>query len=391
MQLNLYSAIALIGVVQGLFFAFTLWTKRKSNPANRFLVPFLLVFVTVLLDLFLESGVFPHYQDVVGTLWPVSLLVGPLFWWYTRSLTDESFVFRRHELRHLIPALIVFILFLPFTLLQAQIENYAQFEYQNAPIIIWLFLLLSIIFLVMIIHPGIYVISSLRSIRRYNRQLSETFSFDEEINLRWLNNLALIFLVIWVSFFFSELLTASFFEEIFDLLLNMSIVAITFAIGYFATRQPSFDLDGPSAVAVVDTAVSPSPITPEQPKYQSSTLSPDQASAIEQRLLAHMTEAKPYREGKLTLPQLAAQINVLPNYLSQVINESLGCNFFDFINQYRIADAQQQLLEEPNRAILDIALDAGFNSKSGFYKVFKQQAGMTPTQYRQSQVILSPE
>jgi AraC-like DNA-binding protein len=65
---------------------------------------------------------------------------------------------------------------------------------------------------------------------------------------------------------------------------------------------------------------------------------------------------------------LAAQLSITPNYISQVINEQAECNFFDFINRYRIAEAQSQLASQAGQVnILAIVLDTGFNSKSAFY------------------------
>jgi AraC-like DNA-binding protein len=72
------------------------------------------------------------------------------------------------------------------------------------------------------------------------------------------------------------------------------------------------------------------------------------------------------------------------NYLSQVINQQTGKNFFDFINSYRITEATTILSEdvENRQNILNLAMSVGFNSKSAFYNAFKKHTGMTPTQYR---------
>ena len=42
------------------------------------------------------------------------------------------------------------------------------------------------------------------------------------------------------------------------------------------------------------------------------------------------------RMGEMWVPQLARQLGISTNYMSQVINEQTGNNFFDFINQYRV-------------------------------------------------------
>ena len=56
----------------------------------------------------------------------------------------------------------------------------------------------------------------------------------------------------------------------------------------------------------------------------------------------------------------------------------------DLVNRYRV-QALKQALSDPQQAaqsILDLALAAGFNSKSAFNRVFKKQTGMTPGAYR---------
>ena len=395
MQLTWYAVLALIGVVQALFFAFALWTKRDSNPANRFLAGFVFIFSVILLDLFLStSQINVRYPNVIGILWPAVFFVGPLFWWYTRALTDRQFIFDRGTLWHLLPAFASFIGLLPVILLRPELKRALILEELNAPLALWPLLAVSIVFLAMVSHTGIYVFWSLGQIRQHNRNLEDNFSAVEDVNLRWLNNLAIVFFVNWLLFLLSQLLPFPAAAGIFATLSDIGIIFFVFAIGFFATRQTPLVVEVPPQATMTTPAVSDegqiteqstghiAEQSTEQSKYQSSTLSDGQAEFIKERLLLVMNSAKPYRQGKLTLPQLATQLNVLPNYLSQVINERLACNFFEFVNAYRIEEAKTRLIAEPTRTVLDIALDVGFNSKSAFYKVFKEQCGLTPSQYR---------
>ncbi|MEL6256529.1 MAG: helix-turn-helix domain-containing protein [Bacteroidota bacterium] len=71
-------------------------------------------------------------------------------------------------------------------------------------------------------------------------------------------------------------------------------------------------------------------------------------------------------------------------YLSQIINQKEGKNFFDFINGYRVEEVKRNLAD-PNFdhfSILGIGLEAGFKSKSTFNAVFKKMTGHTPTAYK---------
>jgi putative ABC transport system permease protein len=97
-------------------------------------------------------------------------------------------------------------------------------------------------------------------------------------------------------------------------------------------------------------------------------------------------------ENELTLTQLAASLQASPHHVSQVINEVLGKTFYDYINESRVCEVQRCLRDPAydGQPILDIALASGFNSKAAFYKAFKQQVGVTPSEYRQRQSVAEP-
>jgi YesN/AraC family two-component response regulator len=96
-----------------------------------------------------------------------------------------------------------------------------------------------------------------------------------------------------------------------------------------------------------------------------------------------MLEQKPFLEPSLTINDLADKTQIMPRYLSQIINECLNQNFYDFVNSYRINEAKKYLLQCSSRkTILEILYEVGFNSKTAFNVAFKNMTGMSPTQYR---------
>ena len=88
-----------------------------------------------------------------------------------------------------------------------------------------------------------------------------------------------------------------------------------------------------------------------------------------------------FLDASLSLPKLAKHISRSAYHISQTLNETLGVNFFDYVNHYRVKAAKQQLQNTDN-TVLDIAMDVGFNAKSSFYTAFKKDTGITPNQYR---------
>ena len=81
-------------------------------------------------------------------------------------------------------------------------------------------------------------------------------------------------------------------------------------------------------------------------------------------------------------------MEVSTHYLSQAINENSNKNFYEFINSYRINSLlvafQKNNLHATGKTqtnVTEMAFEHGFNSKSAFYKAFKMQTGMPPSQY----------
>lgn len=118
-------------------------------------------------------------------------------------------------------------------------------------------------------------------------------------------------------------------------------------------------------------------------RYATSKLSPSDANQINSKLLIFMNQEKPYLDNQLSLRLLAERLNVNTNYLSQVINEQHGVNFFEFINKYRV-DALKEKLRNPKNqqfTLLSLAFECGFNSKTTFNTAFKKITGVTPSRY----------
>jgi AraC-like DNA-binding protein len=80
--------------------------------------------------------------------------------------------------------------------------------------------------------------------------------------------------------------------------------------------------------------------------------------------------------------QPAREIGTNRSYLSAWLNNTLGTNFCDFVNGYRIADAEAMLAGGDCSMTQDeIATTVGFNSLSTFRRAFIKKHGITPRQY----------
>ncbi|MFT4754765.1 MAG: adenylate cyclase [Salibacteraceae bacterium] len=112
-------------------------------------------------------------------------------------------------------------------------------------------------------------------------------------------------------------------------------------------------------------------------------LNAKEVAAYKSRLLEYIKETRPYLDSNLSLRLLAAQIEIHPNQLSWLLNKSIGKNFNEFINYYRIATFKLIALDPKNNklTIEGLAYESGFNSKTVFNTYFKKETGLTPKQF----------
>lgn len=103
------------------------------------------------------------------------------------------------------------------------------------------------------------------------------------------------------------------------------------------------------------------------------------------KLKKEMEVEKLFLKNDLTLADLAKSLETNTAYLSRVINDEFAMNFSNFLNKYRIEEAQK-LIENHKLDVMTfegIAKSCGFLSRSSFNQAFKKFTGMTPTEYSQ--------
>lgn len=83
----------------------------------------------------------------------------------------------------------------------------------------------------------------------------------------------------------------------------------------------------------------------------------------------------------LSLSIIAEELHVNPMYLGQLFKKELGINFSKYLNSVRIKEAQLLLLNT-NLNVSEIAEKVGYSSSGYFYKKFKKECGLSPTEYR---------
>jgi AraC-like DNA-binding protein len=102
------------------------------------------------------------------------------------------------------------------------------------------------------------------------------------------------------------------------------------------------------------------------------------------RLRKWLDDSKAYRSPDLRLADAAQALDVSAGELSRWLNDR-GQTFSALISHKRLDAAEAMLKSEAEQStsIEAVGLLCGFNSRSGFYKAFKQRRGETPAAFRQ--------
>lgn len=94
-----------------------------------------------------------------------------------------------------------------------------------------------------------------------------------------------------------------------------------------------------------------------------------------------MVEQKLYLNYDLKLTDVAALLDTTPRNIAEYIRECENCSFTQLVNNYRIEHAKCLLVEQPDKKLMNVAIESGFANETSFFRTFKSVTGMTPREW----------
>ncbi|RZM77073.1 AraC family transcriptional regulator [Pseudoalteromonas rubra] len=322
-------------------------------------------------ELVVYSGAYQYVPWLVGAQFPIRVLLGPALYFYACATMSPSPEFsKRDYLLALSGPLLVIAVMLPFVtgLNSAEklaLANPATRNPEHYKLALFSCFAATQIF---VFYTAVYFFRALKLHSRHRQQLMERFSEIESRSVNWFGVILLLWGLVWLCYaisYISVFFGWRWFGQ--GVLLPIFEACVLLAFAYLALNQ--------AILAPSDKA------EPRVQQPRTTTVSLDRMQRIAAKLKRAMKDEQLFMEEDLSLNKLASVIGVSENHVSETLSQLLQTNFFQFVNGYRIEEAEK-LLKSTDSQVSTIQFDVGFNSKSTFNTAFKKATGLTPTQYR---------
>lgn len=355
-----------IGAFQGLVLFVLLISDKRVNYASKLLgILCLMIASSFALPLIVEAGNGP-LAWLIAPLVFLPACYGGLTYLYSRTAITGS-PLKITDLLHVIPLIVCYlinyeILFAPEKALEfVRIHNDATLTKAITAMVI---------FTQVIIYIGLIIAMLIN----YQKKAKQTLSSYNPDIFKWLWSLTAFVVIFWTLVIFFNYISRM---PSINLIAYAILVLMVYFIALVQWRNPGiFHIQKLDKQPEIQTGQEPS----------EGLLDQELRSNILQTVEEQVKNQALYRNSELTLATLADHIGISVHHLSETINQQGGKNFNQFINEYRVAEVCQHLEQKSERKLIDLALDAGFSSKSSFNATFKKLTGKTPSLYRQERV-----
>ncbi len=388
----IFSQTALVGAFQAFTLAIVILSIKRTHLSTILLVSYVAIHGLRLLLLYFLYGEIPIQRQEIFVLLASGFALGPILYFYTCSLTQGDFKWGKRQWLHLLPVpLSIFVSALP-RLRQPGVEEniYVWFNVEQPMMLYYMDWVLPLLLNLSIV---VYSVLSVGLLIRHQQRILELFSSIQTVSLRWLWIVLGLSVLAALLSSFAHLMRFLFEAELGPRLYIWMIVNLIqlFVIAIMGLRQQLiFSSWEQQIFADANTTVSEQEnLTEEQTepvKYRKSGLGEQASLSHWQTLETHMQSERPYLSCTLNLKELADAVQIPVDHLSQVINTHSAGKFYDYVNGYRLDEAQRILQNDPTKPLLDVALESGFSSQSVFSTRFKKSLSISPSEYRKQQL-----
>lgn len=350
--------IAWIGLSQALFSGILTITKKKQSISDKLLSAWLFLLAIEFLSFGIESKIYPNFLFLTNTF----LLFNPALYLYTCSLTKPDFKLRPVLLLHILP-------YLFFKISAWVIKEPQSFEtFFDPDNTLWF----RIIFTIFGISSWVvYLTLSVLLLKKHRKTIKNEFStIDTFINYAWLMFVIILYVTYCFTVFIWGITNLIYYNTLSLSIFNYSMLLVfIYIFGFYGLKQEDLFKRKNNPVIL--------------PKPQTLNISSASREKIKNSLFHYFEKESPFLNPDLNMSLLSEKLKIPKHHITEVLNNDLNKNFFQFVNEYRVEAVKIKLSDPKNPYSIEaIGYECGFNSKSTFFSVFKNITGMTPSEFK---------
>jgi len=378
-KLDLLTTLLMAGIMTGSYQTIALLLKKKDQHANRFIAISSLLVTVILSQYFLVlSGGYASFPHLLGVAQVIIVALGPTLFFFTKAAVKKHLM-KVTEIIHYVPTFL--LLYFNFQIVSAPFDlKVALIDQQWSGVIYfswYYFIFLSLL----VIQMSTYLFLIHKMIRSSYQSLIQQQSNTVMIRLKWMQMMLKLFILFMVFFLvaYSVWSLQYTYSAMIEGFIMLMMAGFIFSISYYSLKGETSFNDKEEEGESVKSAE----------KYKNSPLTDDSTAENLALLITYMKSNKPYLNHELKLQDLSECLSLPRHHLSQIINQEVGLNFFDFVNQYRVEEAKQKLTDDKfsHLSIHGIGLESGFSNKVSFNRIFKKFTQLTPTGYIKQQKL----
>ncbi len=353
MKIDSQILFLLIGLFQSIVILSVFLLQKNSKSSRLFAFTISILSILLLNNIIFYASFSIDHLSVTNFVIPEPVLsLGPLVYFYCRSLFEVDFSIRKPDYWHFLPS--IFDLFSPaysLVVLAFSLDNTSHYQFLNTYddyIVIPQFVSLTF-----------YLITTWRYLIQ-NKPLADSKTFqwarDFILGISIIASIWLPFLLLYISSYQRLLLDWIYFHPIF-----YAMSGFFYFLSYRLLREGM--------------------------SFRPNQITKDALDTILVKIRTAIFEEGLYRNPELTLKKLSNETDIPEKELSFVFKHYYKKGFNKYINEFRVQEAFLRLKEDNAKrfSIEGIAFDVGFSSRATFYRSFKQIMGKSPNEILREQ------
>ena len=305
---------------------------------------------------------------------------GPIYLFYCLEMIGRPLRYSHNKLIHLIPAIAISVLWVNYLLSsdaeqQRFIESFSLSEVTSMEMMI-----ASILppFIVLI-----YIVISAKIVYRQRLAYKEVYTNLESLKVDYIREFIYVIIVEMavlaiVYFLFPIIYIDLIWTPLLANVMYFYIIYKSYNYGVIFSEEDYKDFQkmyAPLNRYIEDTKLK---------KYAGHALSEQRINEYALILKAGFENEQWYLDPELNLNVVSLKSGIASHYISRIVNQQFGRNFFDYVNAYRVEELKKKLENAAfdHIKLEEIAYMCGFNSKAAFQRAFKKHTDMTPSEYK---------